>query len=339
LLHLQNVYEVKEMAPPQSAPQHFTLSTASVEKKARREWLQEVIGKEYTRVRVTPPTDAELFNEMTFYAWDTLRVSMVRSHAITIDRFKHDPYHHHQDNYLGVLLLSGQYKLEQNHREVFLEPGDMTIYDATKPHRIVCPKNFSKLILTIPRSVMRDRLAGVEHCTALRIPGDRGVGVIARDFIRGAISNSAAMTNQQFCALSGQALDLFTLALGNVMPAHASLSRSRSLSLQKARDFIQRNLANPLLDTEMIAMGTQLSARYLNELFNEVDTSLMRYVWQQRLEQCRKDILNTRPTSASISQVAMRWGFNDLSHFSRSFKKKFGQSPRELRHEDFTARI
>ncbi|MCJ9728672.1 AraC family transcriptional regulator [Bradyrhizobium sp. PRIMUS42] len=33
-----------------------------------------------------------------------------------------------------------------------------------------------------------------------------------------------------------------------------------------------------------------------------------------------------------MTDVALRWGFNDLSHFSRSFRRRFGMSPREYRN-------
>jgi hypothetical protein len=180
----------------------ITISTADVAQRDRREWLQDTIRREYTKVEVTPPVDGDLFNEMTFYQWEKLRLSAIRSNAITINRPAHEPYHTSQDNYFGVMLLSGSYLLEQNGRETFLKPGDMAIYDATRPHRIQCSRAFSKLIVTIPRTMMRARLAGVEHCTALRIPGDSGVGAVTSNFIRNAASQAPNMRESEFSSLA-----------------------------------------------------------------------------------------------------------------------------------------
>jgi AraC-like DNA-binding protein len=33
----------------------------------------------------------------------------------------------------------------------------------------------------------------------------------------------------------------------------------------------------------------------------------------------------------SVSEIAYHWGFNDAAHFSRTFKARFGMSPRDAR--------
>ncbi|MDZ4212618.1 MAG: helix-turn-helix domain-containing protein, partial [Methylotenera sp.] len=48
-----------------------------------------------------------------------------------------------------------------------------------------------------------------------------------------------------------------------------------------------------------------------------------------RLEKCRKEILEYPYEPLSV--IAFKWGFNDMSHFSRAFKKRFGMRPTELK--------
>lgn len=315
---------------PDKGVKGFTVSTNDVAPFDRREWLEDVVRREYTRVVITPPKNGQLFNEMTFFDWDRLRLSLVRSNQITLNRLAYEPSHISQDNYFGVVSLGGDYRLEQDGREAVLQPGDLTIYDATRPHRIQCNNNYAKLIVSIPRAMMRDRLAGVEHCTALRIPGVTGIGAVAGGFIRNAAQQAQHMDTSSFNTLADNAVDLFTLALASVRPQDFMLSRSRSLSLQRVKDFVERNLANPELDTAAIAAGTGFSPRYINDLFRDADASLMRYVWQRRLENCHKDMLSPLHTGRKVSEIALRWGFNDLSHFSRAFRQRFGCAPREL---------
>ena len=132
--------------------------TESLPVHARREWMREMIAREYTKIEVNAPSNVQLLDETTIYPWEQLRLSTVRSNGIQLDRLKMEPYSESHDNYLAVLLLSGRYSLEQDGREVFLKSGEMAVYDATKPHRINCPEAFSKILVTIPRHVMRERL-------------------------------------------------------------------------------------------------------------------------------------------------------------------------------------
>ncbi|WP_051901512.1 helix-turn-helix domain-containing protein [Methylotenera sp. L2L1] len=307
------------------------LSTEDIPAPHRQEWLSEVIGREYANVRIAPPKHGALFNEMTIYPWQNLRLSVIHSSSINIERLPKEPHYNSQDNYFGVILLSGKYLLEQNNREVYLQPGDMTIYDATLPHRIYCPQNFSKLIISIPRKQMRERVAGVEHCTALKMKADIGIGAVTSSFIQSIAKEANQMTSNAFSAASDSALDLFTLALNNVRPQNIHLSRSRSLSLYRVKDFVARNLTNSALDSASIVAGTGLSERYINELFHDEELSLMRHVWKQRLANCYRDLSNPSFMSKQISEIALHWGFNDFSHFSRAFKQQYGVTPRSVK--------
>lgn len=256
---------------------------------------------------------------------------VIRSSAIAIERLAGEPYQASQDAYFAVILLSGRYALEQQGREVFLKPGDITFYDATRPHRIHCPGSFSKLIVSIPRMTLRDRIAGMEHCTALPISGRQGIGAVASQFIRATADQSCRLRDAEFRGLADHWLDLLALAVRPVRPQNFHLSRSRTLSLHRVKGFVEYHLADSQLDAATVASGVGLSSRYVNELFQAEGTSLMRHVWRRRLEQCRRDLMDPVRSDCSLSEIAFRWGFNDLSHFSRAFKQRFGCSPNDYR--------
>ncbi|MGO9720167.1 MAG: helix-turn-helix domain-containing protein [Methylocella sp.] len=310
------------------------LSTDDLPANQRRDWLREVIGREYANVEITPPADGRLFNEMTIYSWNELRLSSIRSNAITIERSPHEPAQNSHDAYFAVLLLSGVYTLEQNGRNIILQPGDLTLYDATMPHRIFCPESFAKLIVSIPRPMLRERVPSVEHCTALRIPGHEGIGAITGDFIRSCAGHAGELSLRDFSALSEQCSGFLSLALASVRPAAVPLASNRSILLLRIKDFVERNLRDPGMNTAMVASGVRLSPRYINDIFKEDQTSLMRYVWSRRLENCRKDLLSQSRTGQRVSDIALRWGFNDFSHFSRAFKQSFGHAPRDYRQRN-----
>lgn len=309
----------------------MVLSTDHLPRAQRQEWLREVIGREYANVEIEPPPAGRLFNEMTIYPWRDLRLSSIRSNAITIERSRSEPTRISQDAYLAVVLLSGDYSLEQDGREVTLRPGDMTIYDATRPHRIFCPRRFSKLIVSIPRPKLKERVGGVEHSSALRIAGDRGAGAVTAAFLRSCAGQAHDLSGAEFAALSENWFDILTLALTSGEPASGMASPGRAMARARIKRFVEQNLGKPDLDAAMVAADVGISQRYVNDILSDEGRSLMRYVLTRRLEKCRRDLSTPAGAGTQITEVAFRWGFNDLSHFSRSFKQRYGLSPRDFR--------
>jgi AraC-like DNA-binding protein/mannose-6-phosphate isomerase-like protein (cupin superfamily) len=299
----------------------------------RLDWLKEVIGREYANVDVGTPDQMYLYNDMLIYFWSQgMRLSPIRSNAITIERLPKEPEHISQDCYFGVLLTEGQYKLEQGGREVFLKPGEMTIYDATEPHRVTTPGPFSKILISIPRFLLDERIANISRLTATRLSTVHGAGAITASMISSTVNQLEQLDEASFQALSEPVLELFTLSLQEVVGKIKQMSHHRSQALIRVKQFIACNLTDTDLKAEVIASAMGLSVRYINNLFNEEDTSLMRYLTQQRLACSRHYLASSLYRHLSITEVAMQSGFSNMSHFSRVFHLTYGMPPRAYRY-------
>jgi AraC family transcriptional activator of tynA and feaB len=318
---------------PQGMTEPLTFSNSDIPASERTGWLRDVICREYANVEVTSPARQILSQDLTIFPWDSLRLSIIRSSGITLQRLPREPQMISQDTYFAVVLLSGNYVLEQDGKEVVLQQGDMTIYDATRPHRIHCPGDITLLILSIPRPLLRERIAGAERCTALRISGTHGIGAVTSNFVRSSSLQAGMFTAPEISTLADHTLDLLTLAAISVRPTDFSMSRSRSPSLRRIKAVIEDHIPDVDLDTATIARRAGLSARYINGLFGDEGKSPMRYVWKRRLENCAKDMLDPRHAGDQIYDIALRWGFSDASHFSRAFKQQFGRTPREFQQQ------
>lgn len=297
---------------------------------SRREWLRDMIAREYTKVEVSSPANVKLRDQTTIYPWEKLKLSTISSNGIKIERMKVEPYADSQANYLAVLLLSGRYMVAQDGREAFLQPGEMVIFDATKPHLIHCPAAFSKVIVSVPKQMLRERLPGVELCTARTISGQSGVGLVTANLIASITDQVKQMETTVFNRLSEVALDSLTLALTTARPERYELSGSRSFALYQIKSFIERNLTDPALTPDVVAQAMKCTPRYINLLLQDENTSLMRYVLARRLKHCYDALTEKNNQHQRISDVAFKWGFNDISHFSRTFKQAFDATPTEI---------
>jgi transcriptional regulator GlxA family with amidase domain len=104
-------------------------------------------------------------------------------------------------------------------------------------------------------------------------------------------------------------------------------SAGRASRLQRVKTFVLDNLSDDSLSARSIASANSLTSRYINRLFEIEGTSLMRWVWLQRLEGAR-EMLATTGEAYAIGSVAYAYGFKSASHFSHAFRRQFGHAPR-----------
>jgi len=91
------------------------------------------------------------------------------------------------------------------------------------------------------------------------------------------------------------------------------------------------HLTDPALSLSDTAAALGISPRYVNDLLSQEGTSFRRFVLMERLAQCQRDLSSPVLAHRHVSEIALAWGFNDLSHFGRVFREHFGMSPRDFR--------
>ncbi|WAJ46422.1 AraC family transcriptional regulator [Mycobacterium sp. Aquia_216] len=93
------------------------------------------------------------------------------------------------------------------------------------------------------------------------------------------------------------------------------------------------------LTVSALAARTHVSARSLQQGFrSHLDVSPMEYLRQVRLRRAHQELLDSDPSSVTVSAVAYRWGFTNPGRFAAAHAKQYGESPSEsLRRTQFRA--
>ena len=99
---------------------------------------------------------------------------------------------------------------------------------------------------------------------------------------------------------------------------------------ENVRVYLQENYDKPV-DFSALADSLAVSAPYLSKLFHEqTGSSPSKYLTDIRMRQARKLLMDTNLT---VKEIAVRVGFPDPFHFSRSFRNAVGISPVQFREE------
>nr|WP_156760891.1 helix-turn-helix domain-containing protein [Microbacterium karelineae] len=228
------------------------------------------------------------------------------------------------------LMLSGSGLLIQDGREAILRPGDLAVYDTSRPYSLEFGQEFRTMVVMFPRQMLSLSSESIGELTAVRISGSEGLGAVVAPFLTQIDAHLEELSGPTGSQLMQSALDLvgtvFTRELGldNTADPHTRL-------LQRIRGYIDRNLGSTELTPAHIANAHFISTRHLHGLFQADGTTVSTWIRKRRLERCRRDLIDPALADRPVAAIAARWGFVDAAHFSRAFKAAYGDSPSRVR--------
>lgn len=99
----------------------------------------------------------------------------------------------------------------------------------------------------------------------------------------------------------------------------------------QAMDYIQEHLEENPGRTE-VAEHVHMNQDYFSRVFREhTGLTFKEYLLQEKMERAKKLLKNTR---LSVGVIGMKLGYDNFSHFTSSFKKYMGITPKEYREQN-----
>lgn len=232
--------------------------------------------------------------------------------------------------YKLVFQLRGSTEFRQRDRLTLLNPLNWTIYDTATPYRFDMAEAMEQLVIMLPKT----RRIGELERQIRQIP-EQAMEISSSARVLFQSAQSAMRVGDTMPHDVADALGTNILELARV----AILERAGMRQQGNARDIfrarierhVNQRLADPHLSVASIASALGCSKRYLHKVFAESGTTLSAFIWNGRLERCMRDLGDPMLTDRSITEIAFNWGYVNSAHFSRSFRERFGVSPRDHR--------
>lgn len=307
-------------------PDSFQVDTAPVPPADRAEYWRTSVCDQFVPLAVEPVV-GRLRGRV---AGSTLAETRLRRIRATQHRFERrardiragDP------EVLHVLSVDlGHGYMEQDGRMAALSPGDIVLYDSSRPFSAETSGDFHFTIGLLPKRLLPLPHKLLVTQTARVTSSLDGVGAAL-----GALLSSLATGRASDCDPTQQvALQHALVSMYVAFMSHGELKGSPpSVHLGLAKTFIVRHLGDVRLSPADVANACGISLSYLHRLFAGEGMTVAGYLREQRLQGAHRD-LTTSLLDERIHVVCTRWGIPDPAHFSRLFKCRFGMTPGEAR--------
>jgi AraC family transcriptional regulator, positive regulator of tynA and feaB len=233
--------------------------------------------------------------------------------------------------YLFVFAGSGVVNFRQFQRECALRPNHVTLLDSSEPYRYWHNERVSSLNLRIPSGLLRSRLVDPSRYCGNAFPASTGVGRIVADLLTTLAREASDCPEATAAIIANNLVDLIASLFETDAGNPISAQTARWAILKRCMVYINSHFSDPSLSPRTLADAMGVSVRYVHKAFEGFDRSIGEYLLDIRLEKSRAWLLRPDRSMLSIKQIAFGCGFQNQSHFSTSFKSKFGLTPAELR--------
>jgi AraC-like DNA-binding protein len=198
------------------------------------------------------------------------------------------------------------------------------VVDTARPFRVAFPRPVCRVIAIVPRAhpAFRGRTDGRP---VSRLTGSGVYLDLVRAYLSGARQEDTPLAAPESLRLLDHLAELVALAGA----AQSRFPAKRTISRAALFDYMALHFADPGLSPRHAAAALGVSVRLVHRHCADAGTSFGRWMLERRLQACRADL--EASAARTISDIAFARGFNDLAHFSRAFKARFGLAPRHYR--------
>jgi AraC-like DNA-binding protein len=301
----------------------------------RLDQFQEAASRTFAPLRISPLDVAGFAGHIRHEQAGGLVLTDIRSAPVTVRRPAKLITSGDKEMYKVALQVVGTGTVSQDDRSSVVKPGDLVVYDTTRPYTLDFEADSRSIVIGCPRQYLAPNADALRQATAIPVATHRGVRRLVAGFFRELADELGDNVEEGGVHLADSLLDMVVMAFAG--PAGRQES-SRSTLVDRVIAHCEANLADPGLSVQSVARAHGVSTRYLQKLFAAQDQRLATWIRSRRLDRIRRDLENPLQSGRTVTAIAARWGLPDAAHVSRLFRAAYGMSPSEYRRYALAAR-
>lgn len=307
-------------------------SVSSLPGRAKAIAWSDFYSQRIEKVSIAPADREECEAEIEIGEFGPLRVMRMRCGRCSIDRAPHDIARASGRVYTLIYQARGDGKFTHYGHEAALGAGDLTLCHGEAPYVYQLGDDCEVVMVRVPANVLKEHLPSPDYFCGRRLAARPGLTEAAGTVIaRLCTQLSTALSSDFQHRVARHLLDMVATSYAIAFESEITSSSNVSAWHARAKLYIEQHLRKPDLSPSVIAEQLKLSPRYLRTIFASGNETVSAYILRRRLEECARRIEDPRWNGHSITEIAFSWGFNSAPHFTRSFRDRYGISPRRFR--------
>jgi len=326
--------------PQPAAPQCQHLTSRGLTGHARAEALH--LFSEVTRVELQPGTHTAHPRPLDFAA-TVLPLGDEAIYAQTL----HTPCHMLRSRVLAqqdgsdavYLAASGPGGIVRaQHGDIDLPPDRFALISKARVHEGLRPWGGPSHCIQVPHAALARLVPGLEEAPMRLLPPGLAEPALAMGYAR-LLAATPGATAPVLRAALAHVLDLMARMLAPPARQHdvfvpaAGTDAVDVPRLALIRQDILARIDRADLSLAQIARLHQITPRQVQRLFARQGESFSGFVGAARLTRARGSLADPAQRHRRVVEIALDAGFDDVSAFSRAFRRQFGMSPGEARQE------
>jgi AraC-like DNA-binding protein len=235
---------------------------------------------------------------------------------------------------LGLVVnLAGAPTYSQRGRDVSLGRSDAVVILNGEPAAAVY-RQTKDFALRVPRAALAPLVTDVEDMAMLVIPHDNEALRLLMGYLKTVHESFPLNAPELRHMVVTHVHELMAMAIGPTRDGAAVAAEGgvRAARLAMIKADIVAHLCRSDLSLVVVAARQQVTPRYIQMLFEREGTTFSQFVLTQRLAHAYRMLTSPHHKSWTVSAIAFTVGFGDLSHFNRSFRRRYGATPSDVRN-------
>jgi len=211
-----------------------------------------------------------------------------------------------------------------------VDEGSICLIDRSRPYEVVHGDHLRAIGVEMPSSLLEPLFPRASRQAGAVLRPSTGSARLLGALLRSLSAELRVSTDRPLPIVMARSIAGFVAAAFGE-PDRAVRQRGARAQLEPYREYVESRLRDVDFRLSDVSREFRVSDRYVRLVFKCGNENLSEYVLRRRLELAAQFLRSPEHAQQTILTIAVECGFSSATHFSHSFRQRYGVTPSTFR--------